>query len=429
MAWAWTYLGVSLLGALFVLNAFRPVRNGLLVVQSFFAGWYTAEMPLWHIVWQAAATVVFGYLGAFSSWPGWLGLGVAIASWVGLAAHVAIARGAAQVFVRAEAEVPLPVADGADSPRDGRDTMWRFPRLAYPMPRPSFVARTVRDIDYWGDGLKAHRLDVIRRRNGAPVEGAPVFVYIHGGAWMIGDKREQGYPLLYELARRGWVCVTINYRLSPRHVWPAHIVDCKRAVAWVHEHIAEYGGDPGFVAVSGGSAGGHLAALLALTPGDPGFQPEFLEADASVDACVPIYGQYDMTVHGGGTSLRDRGELDMFERRIFKVRYAEHPEVFEAASPLFRVHAEAPPFFVIHGTNDTLIPASDAREFVAKLRAVSKAPVLHAELPYAQHAFDVLPSIRSAHAVASIVRFLDGARHRRQSAGSPPAVAEHAGTA
>ncbi|HLX88621.1 MAG TPA: alpha/beta hydrolase [Acidimicrobiales bacterium] len=415
MAWAWTYLAVSVLGALFVLNAFRPVRNGLVVVQSFFAGWYTAEMPVWHIVWQAAATVVFAYLGAFGSWPGWLGLGVAVASWVGLGVHAMVAQRAGTVFEAAESQVPLPAAPGVELPRSGRDTMWRFPRLIWPMPKPTRVVTSVRNIDYWGDGIHKHKLDVIRRRAHPPT-GAPVFVYIHGGAWMIGDKREQGFPLLFELARRGWVCVTINYRLSPRATWPDHIVDCKRALAWVKEHIGEYGGDPGFVAVSGGSAGGHLAALVGLTAGDAAFQPGFEEADTAVDACVPIYGLYDMTAHGGGKTLHERGELEMFEKRIFKLRFAEHPEVFEAASPLYRVRPDAPPFFVIHGRNDTLIPAADAREFVARLRAVSTAPVLHAELPFTQHAFDVLPSVRSAHAVASVVRFLEGVRHHLVSA-------------
>ena len=423
MAWAWAYLGASALGALLVLNAFRPLRAGAFVVQSFFAGWYTAEMPVWHIVWQAAATVVFGFLGAFGAWPGWLGLGVALTSWAGLGVHHVMANRAHHVLTQAEAEVPLPPVEGVDLPESGRDTMWRFPRLIWPLPRPTLVARTIRNLDYWGDGRRAHRLDVVVSRV-EPPQRAPVFVYIHGGAWMIGDKREQGFPLLYELARRGWVGVTINYRLSPRATWPDHIVDCKRAVAWVREHIAEYGGDPGFVAVAGGSAGGHLAALLALTPGDPEFQPGFEELDASVDACVPIYGQYDMTCHGGGRNYRDRGELRMFERRIFKRRYSEHPEVFQAASPLYRVHRDAPPFFVIHGRNDTLIPAADADEFVRRMRETSASPVLHAELPFTQHAFDVLPSVRSAHAVAAVVRFLEGVRfHVLRGPGEQPAGA------
>jgi len=206
--------------------------------------------------------------------------------------------------------------------------------------------------------------------------------------------------------------VTINYRLSPRATWPDHIVDCKHAVAWVREHIAEYGGDPGFIAVSGGSAGGHLSALLALTPDDADFQPGFEEADASVDACVPCYGVYDMTA-GRGTSRYDEGLLGLLEKRVFKRRLADDPAAFEAASPLCRVNPDAPPFFVVHGINDTLVPVAESRAFVAALRAVSKSLVLYAELPYTQHAFDVLPSVRSAHAVAAAVRFLEGVRFRR----------------
>lgn len=410
MAWAWTYLAVTVVGAVLVLNAFRPVRNGLFVVQSFFAGWYTAEMPVWHIVWQAAATVVFGVAGAFGYWPGWLGIAIALASWVGLYAHARLAAGSHGVLTQAEAEVPIPAAEGVDVPRDGRDTMWRFPRLIWPLPRPTLVARTVRNIDYWGDGRRAHRLDVVVGRGEAP-RGAPVFVYVHGGAWIIGDKREQGWPLLYELARRGWVGVTINYRLSPRATWPDHIVDCKRAVAWVREHIADYGGDPSFIAVGGGSAGGHLAALLGLSAGDAAFQPGFEDADCHVDACVPIYGQYDMTCRGGKT-VRDWGDLRLLQRQVFKTTLAEHPEVFQAASPFYRLRPDAPPFFVIHGRNDTLIPVAEAREFAHELRKVSESPVLYAELPFTQHAFDVLPSVRSAHAVAAVVRFLEGVRHQ-----------------
>jgi acetyl esterase/lipase len=421
MTWAWVYLAVSLVGGLLVINAFRPARHQLLVVPSFFAGWYTAEMPLWHIGWQVAATVLFALGGAFGSWPAWVGLGINVLAWTGLAVHARVSLHARHVFAAAEEELALPAGDAADLPLHGGHTMWRFPRLVYPLPRPSRSVRVDRNIDYAGDGLRKHRLDVIRRRGAAPT-GAPVLVYIHGGAWVIGDKREQGLPLLHELARRGWVAVTINYRLSPRATWPDHIVDCKRALAWVHAHIAEYGGDPGFVAVSGGSAGAHLAALLALTPGDRALQPGFEDEDVSVDACVPFYGVYDMTA-GRGTSAVDVGLLDLLERRVFKRRLADEPEVFEAASPLYRVIAEAPPFFVIHGRNDTLVPVASARAFVEALRVRSHAPVLYVELPYTQHAFDVLPSVRSAHAVAAVVRFLEGVRHRRQVGDEVPRTA------
>ena len=182
-----------------------------------------------------------------------------------------------------------------------------------------------RNIDYWGDGNPRHRLDVYRSRL-APPGKAPVMVYIHGGAWMIGDKREQGKPMMYELVARGWVCVAINYRLSPKATWPDHIVDAKRAVAWVKEHIDEYGGDPSFVAVSGGSAGGHLCALLALSAGDPTFQPGFEEADTTVQACIPFYGVMDLTSSPEGSAIFGPGLVKMLEKTVMKTTESEHPD-------------------------------------------------------------------------------------------------------
>lgn len=96
-----------------------------------------------------------------------------------------------------------------------------------------------------------------------------------------------------------------------------------------------------------------------------------------------------------------------------KVSAADHPEVFEEASPTLRVHGGAPPFFVLHGRNDTLVPVDVARRFVAALRSVSSAPVAYAELPLAQHAFDVLASLRCQATTAGTVAFLDAVRTRR----------------
>ena len=290
-----------------------------------------------------------------------------------------------------------------------------------PLPKPVRAMEIIHNVDYAGDGRKTHRLDIIRRRVDPPTEGAPVLLYVHGGAWIIGDKREQGLPMMFELARRGWVCVTINYGLSPKVVWPEHIVDCKRALAWTRAHIPDYGGDPGSIAVSGGSAGGHLSALLGLTANDPAFQPGFEDADTSVQACVPFYGVYDMTCGLRPGDKRRRGDyasgmLRMLERMVFKRSFDEAYDLYAAASPLQRVHADAPPFFVLHGTNDTLVPVAEGRTFVEALRAVSTSPVAYAELPRTQHAFDVMPSVRCAHAVAGAVRFLEGTRVRAAQA-------------
>jgi acetyl esterase/lipase len=413
------YLGVTLVGAMAVLLAYRPVRKEPLTVLSFVCGWLCAEVSLQNIAWQVAATVVFGVFGAFGNWAGWLGLAIASVSWVGLIGLTVSGRRAGVVVQRSLDEVrssDFPVSTERMAPTWGR--WWRVTQA---IPLKGRSVQAIKDIDYWGDGIRRHQLDIYQSRL-SPPSGAPVMVYVHGGGWVIGDKRQQGKPMMYELVARGWVCVAINYRLSPKSTWPDHIVDVKKAVAWVKDHIAEYGGDPAFVAVSGGSAGGHLCALLALTAGDPSFQPGFEEADTSVDASIPFYGVMDMTGSKDGSGLYGPGLLELLEKRVMKTTFAEHPEVFHAASPTQRVRPDAPPFFVLQGGNDTLVPVEVARKFVQALRSVSSAPVAYAELPLAQHAFDVLASLRCQATTAGVAAFLDAARvaaANRSASGSP----------
>src|SRR3954451_12883124 len=207
------------------------------------------------------------------------------------------------------------------------------------------------------------------------------------------------------MASRGWVCFAINYRLSPRNAWPAHIVDVKRTIAWIREHGEEYGADPSFIAITGGSAGGHLAALAALTPNDPEYQPGFEDADTTVQAAVPFYGVYDLSGATGSKAvlaMRDR----FLGPRVFFTNPRKDSGPFEKASPLQQVRKDAPPFYVIHGVNDTLVKIAQAREFVRALREISDQPVSYSELTGTQHAFDVFPSIRSQHSVRAVDRFL-----------------------
>jgi acetyl esterase/lipase len=220
------------------------------------------------------------------------------------------------------------------------------------------------------------------------------------------------------LAERGWVCVTANYRLSPRATWPDHIVDVKRALAWVKANIADHGGDPDFVVITGGSAGGHLCALAALTKDVDAFQPGFEDADTSVAAAVPFYGVYDFT-NRHGTS---REEMTPFlEKRVFKSALVDDRDRWEQASPISHVRSDAPPFFVLHGTNDSLVPVEQARTFVDELRKESGQPVVYAELPLAQHAFEMFPSVRAHHTVHAVERFL--AVVRSEHGGPTPAQA------
>ena len=119
---------------------------------------------------------------------------------------------------------------------------------------------------------------------------------------------------------------------------------------------------------------------------------------------MPFYGLYDLT-DPEGIYYPELVEW-VLERHVFKARLDDEPERFRAASPVHRVHAEAPPFLILHGERDTLVPVADARRFVAALRAVSESPVLYAELAGAEHAFDILPSVRTARVVEAIERFL-----------------------
>jgi acetyl esterase/lipase len=402
---SWLFLAASLWGAWFTYNGFRPIAQpSRRAALSFFAGWLTTELALHHLGWQAAMTALFVWAGALRAWPGVVGLGITLFSWAGLFRLFTSAR-------TAEAVVETALRDGLGAgyreeilPEVARKFAPAIDRrqLLLPFPVRHPEVERIRNLVYARDGGVALKLDVYRHRS-APA-GCPTLLQIHGGAWILGSKNEQGVPLMVHLASRGWVCVSADYRLSPRATFPDHVVDLKRALRWIRERGPEYGVDPDFVVVTGGSAGGHLAALVALTPNEPEYQPGFESVDTSVQACVAFYGVYDFT---------DRhhvwphdGLLRLLERRVLKVRFDDAPEAFERASPLARIRPDAPPFFVIHGTHDTMVPVGEARHFVDTFRRIAGSPIVYAEIPGAQHAFEIFPSVRTMFVVHGVERFL-----------------------
>jgi acetyl esterase/lipase len=262
-------------------------------------------------------------------------------------------------------------------------------------PHPYLYRRAV----HYGNS-PAQVLDVWRRKD-LPAQPAPVLVFVPGGAWVHGRSMGQGIALMSRLAEQGWVCLAIDYRVAPHHRWPRHITDVKTAIAWARANVDKFGGDRNFVAVAGCSAGGHLSALAGLTPNDPAHWAELPEgADSSVDAVVGIYGRYDWE----DRSTPERaGFVDFLERVVVKRTIARHPEVFRDASPIARVHRNAPPFLVIHGSKDSVIPVEQAQSFVERLRAVSHSMVGYLELPGAGHGFDLIDGERAgvmAHATS-----------------------------
>lgn len=392
---AWAFFGVSLIGAVFTANAFVPVRRiPALFMPSFFGSWLTTELAIHHVFWQSIATMVFIELGALEGWPGWLGLLVTLGSWLGLLVLFSDGNRARKTFTKALA--------GVGSALDTK----RIPRrhLVLPFYKRRRGVKVTKSIVYRRVAGTALKLDVV-----TPAEQGkdrPAIMQIHGGSWIMGDKREQGWPLMSHLAANGWVCFNLNYRLSPGATFPDHLVDLKYGLAWIRKHADEWGIDPNFIAVTGGSAGGHLAALMALTANDPELQPGFEEADTSVQAAVPIYGVYDFTSRLGDNRLPFW--YKRLESQIMKAFRDEEPEKFGRASPVEQIHPDAPPFFIVHGDRDTLAPVEEARDFKSELQSTSRAPVVYAELKGAQHAFDVFCSPRTSHMLVAVLKFLNG---------------------
>ncbi|TDO07228.1 acetyl esterase/lipase [Mycobacterium sp. BK086] len=277
--------------------------------------------------------------------------------------------------------------------------------------RRHYAAKT-RNIPY-GPGGRSNLLDIWRRPNLPEGYRAPVLIHVPGGAWSVNDKLGQGYPLMTRMSELGWICVSVNYSRSPRAAFPTHAVDVKRAIAWVRENIAEYGGDPDFIAITGGSAGGHLASLAALTAGDATLQPGFEDADTSVQAAVPYYGVYDLT----NTDNMHPLMMPLLERIVMQRSVADDPTLYRDASPLHRIHRNAPPFFVLHGENDAVIPSSQARAFTAALRKSGPRTVSYAELPNAHHAFDHIATLRCQLAAEAVASFLGIVYGRHIAAG------------
>ncbi len=355
------------------------------------------ELPLLAGYWLLASTLLAAGQGDLDSPGGWVSSGLAVLTAAGLAVVVGRA-------LRTGLAVELALTEGLGAgwragidPAIAARLRRRRPYariLLWPFPVGRRDIERVADIRY-GDAGRHNLLDVYRHRS-RPA-GGPVLVYLHGGGFTGGRKDREGRPLLHRLASQGWVCVSANYRLRPAATFTDHLTDVKKVIAWVREHGREYGADPDVLFVAGSSAGAHLAATAALTPNDPAFQAGFPEADTSVTAAICLYGYYFAIYQEGPTS-----------------------------TPLARVRADAPPFFVIHGDQDTLVRPDGARQLVLRLRALSGNPVVYAELPGAQHSFDIFHSIRFEAVVDAIEAFAAWVRSGRGSTAAPAAAAERA---
>jgi acetyl esterase/lipase len=293
----------------------------------------TSELPFIVGYWLIASTVLALVDGDLGSPGGAAGAAVALLALAGLVVVVCRA-------MRAHAAL-----HNTGRPRRPWGRILRAPFFPG---RPDVVR--VRGLAY-GDGPR-RTLDVYHRRD-RPAS-APVLLHFHGGAFYSGNKAREARPLIRHLtSRRGFVCVSADYRLQPQVTLADQVADVRDAIAWVRAHAAEYGAEPGALFLAGSSAGANLA-IRAVCEGETG-----------IAGLICRYGYYG--------NLAPPGDM--------------------------------PPMLVVHGEKDMMIPVPDVRAFVERVRAVSSHPVTYAELPGAYHDFDLYESIRSAAVNKAVEQF------------------------
>jgi acetyl esterase/lipase len=263
--------------------------------------------------------------------------------------------------------------------------------------------RTERDVAYLGPD-RQEKGDLYLPA--ATVQGrrCPAVVILHGGGWFAGDKgaaREISFGTT--LADNGYVGFSINYALAAksRPVWPQNLHDGKTAVRWLRKNADRLNVDPDHIGVLGASAGGHLAALIALTGPEAGLDPAgpYSEYSCAVQAAVDFYGPGDLT----NFSLKGHPELYPDLAMLPGTR-AERPELYRLASPSTHADKSDPPILIVHGTLDDAVPVAQSVHFAEVLK---KAGVPHqlVLVEGAEHSFDLQPKQRDLRPV--VLGFLE----------------------
>ncbi|MBW3630052.1 MAG: alpha/beta hydrolase [Gemmatimonadetes bacterium] len=300
---------------------------------------------------------------------------LAVASCSGVAAPMDTDRGVESVAVTGDCRVPSP-ASGAE-------------------------VNVARNITYTVADGQPQRLDVAWPKGSGP---HPLVVLIHGGGWSGGDRSEYAGEMLL-LAGQGYAAATVDYRLAaaPRNVFPAAVEDVRCAVRWLKSNAARYGIDPSRVAALGISAGGHLAAMLGTASDVAGLDGSCPLRDVSpaINAVVSFAGPQD---------IRTAGALDVSQRGMVENFLGLRPESDMAgallASPAVHATAGDPPFLLVHGTVDDVVPIRQSRSMRDTLRAVA-VPASLIELPGVGHSIgEFSPDPRFRTSTCTTLAFL-----------------------
>jgi acetyl esterase/lipase len=262
---------------------------------------------------------------------------------------------------------------------------------------PRQEVRMEHDLVYGKGGDADLKLDLAIPKNG---DGPfPVVVCIHGGGWTHGDRGDLR-TTIETLARRGYVAVSVDYRLAPKDRFPAAIEDCKAAVRWLRANAWQYRINPDRIGAVGFSSGGHLACLLGVSRKADGLEgtggnPDQLSA---VQAVVSFFGATDLTQEGFGKDVEKENLAPFLGGTL-----AEKRDVYVKASPVTYAGKQAPPFLFFHGTNDHIVPIKQSELLAEKLKAMGVSAELVA-LEKEGHGWQGAALLKS---IARMIVFLD----------------------
>ena len=237
---------------------------------------------------------------------------------------------------------------------------------------PPAGPRILRDVAYVNPGHEQQKLDLYLPATGTNL---PLIVWVHGGAWRAGNKAPcPALPFL----RQGYAVASINYRLSQEAVFPAQIQDCRAAIRWLRAHAREHGIDPDRIGVWGSSAGGHLVALLGTAGQMKEFDTgEYLNVSSRVQAVCDWFGPTDFTRMSKFPGTMDHDAADSPESLLLGGPVQKNRDKAARANPVTYVTKDDPPFLIMHGDKDPLVPLNQSELLADALKKAGVEVTFH----------------------------------------------------
>ena len=243
-------------------------------------------------------------------------------------------------------------------------------------PGPDLSKMTVlRDVEYVPGGHERQKLDLYLPKEADSSGKRPLIVWIHGGAWLGGSKDR---PPALRFVGKGYAVASINYRLSQHAIFPAQIEDCKAAIRWLRANAGKHGYDPNRIGVWGASAGGHLVALLGTTGDVKEFEAgPNTGVSSQVQAVCDFFGPTDFTKMSSFPSTMKHDAADSPESKLIGGPIQENKDKVQRANPITYVTKDDPPFLIVHGDKDPLVPHNQSEILCEALKKAGVGTTLY----------------------------------------------------